>query len=90
MSGFGIHVVEVAGKRLVKRLQRKVDGSVPLISDNPSYQADLVSPQMARWLNVVGRVVWVGGAFEGLTETSCAIVEFDGARTTLLRSIDAA
>lgn len=61
VTGFGVYVVEVAGERLVKRLQRKVDGSVVLISDNPSYQADLVPPELAQGLNVVGRVVWAGG-----------------------------
>ena len=60
-SGFGVYVLEVAGERLVKRLQRKVDGSVVLISDNPSYQADLVSSELAAGLTVIGRVVWAGG-----------------------------
>ena len=62
VTGFGLYVVDVAGERLVKRVQRKVDGSLVLISDNPSYQPDLVTPDMARTVNVVGRVVWSGGA----------------------------
>lgn len=61
VGGFGVYVVEVAGERLVKRVQRKVDGSLILISDNPSYQADTVSPELAADVVVVGRVVWVGG-----------------------------
>ncbi len=61
VSGFGVYVVEVAGERLVKRLQRKVDGSLILISDNPSYQADAVPSELAQELRVIGRVVWAGG-----------------------------
>jgi len=61
VTGFGIYVVEVAGERLVKRVQRKVDGSMVLISDNPSYQPDLVPAEIAERLKVIGRVVWAGG-----------------------------
>jgi len=34
---FGIYVIEVREERLVKRVQRKFDGSLILISDNPIY-----------------------------------------------------
>ena len=39
---FGVYVLEVGGERLVKRVQRKVDGSLTLISDNTAYEADHV------------------------------------------------
>ena len=61
-NGFGVYVVEVAGERVVKRVQRKVDGGLVLISDNPAYQDDLVPPDMAANVVIVGRVIWVGGA----------------------------
>lgn len=58
---FGIYVLEINGQRLVKRVQRKHDGSLVLISDNSAYQPDAVSRDAAEDVKVVGRVVWVGG-----------------------------
>ena len=58
---FGIYVLEINGERLVKRVQRKHDGSLVLISDNSVYQVDTVSKEAAGDVTVVGRVVWVGG-----------------------------
>ncbi len=58
---FGIYVLEVNGQRLVKRVQRKHDGSLVLISDNTAYQPDTVDRDAADDVNVVGRVVWSGG-----------------------------
>jgi phage repressor protein C with HTH and peptisase S24 domain len=58
---FGIYVLEINGQRLVKRVQRKHDGSLVLISDNSAYLPDAVSKEAAKGVVVVGRVVWVGG-----------------------------
>ena len=58
---FGIYVLAINGQRLVKRVQRKHDGSLVLISDNNAYQPDTVSPEAASDVSVVGRVVWAGG-----------------------------
>lgn len=58
---FGIYVLEINGQRLVKRVQRKHDGSLVLISDNSAYQPDLVERAAADTVTVVGRVVWAGG-----------------------------
>lgn len=60
-NSYGIYVLEIAGQRLVKRVQRKFDGSVVLISDNSAYQADTLDAEAAGELTIVGRVVWVGG-----------------------------
>jgi phage repressor protein C with HTH and peptisase S24 domain len=46
---------------LVKRVQRKHDGSLVLISDNAAYQPDAVDKDAADDVKVVGRVVWSGG-----------------------------
>ena len=59
---FGIYVLEIHGQRLVKRVQRKHDGSLVLISDNPVYQPDVVGKTEAASVTVIGRVVWIGGA----------------------------
>jgi phage repressor protein C with HTH and peptisase S24 domain len=58
---FGIYVLEINGQRLVKRVQRKHDGSLVLISDNSAYLPDTVDCEEASGVTVVGRVVWAGG-----------------------------
>lgn len=58
---FGIYVLEINGQRLVKRVQRKHDGSLVLISDNTAYQPDAVDRAAASEVIVIGRVVWTGG-----------------------------
>jgi phage repressor protein C with HTH and peptisase S24 domain len=58
---FGIYVLEYQGERLVKRVQRKLDGSLLLISDNEIYEPERIPPERAREVTVVGRVVWGGG-----------------------------
>jgi phage repressor protein C with HTH and peptisase S24 domain len=58
---FGIYVLEINEQRLVKRVQRKHDGSLVLISDNSAYQPDTVDKEAASHITVVGRVVWAGG-----------------------------
>jgi len=62
VTSFGVYVLEIGGERLVKRVQRKLDGTLVLISDNETYQPDQVSGEMLRDVTVVGRVVWGGGA----------------------------
>ena len=58
---FGIYVLAINGQRLVKRVQRKHDGTLVLISDNSAYQPDTVDKEAADDVKVVGRVVWAGG-----------------------------
>jgi phage repressor protein C with HTH and peptisase S24 domain len=58
---FGIYVLEFRGERLVKRVQRKLDGSLLLISDNAIYEPERIPPERAHEVTVIGRVVWGGG-----------------------------
>jgi phage repressor protein C with HTH and peptisase S24 domain len=58
---FGVYVIEVRKERLVKRVQRKFDGSLILISDNKVYQPESISADLAKEVDVVGRVIWRGG-----------------------------
>jgi len=58
---FGVYVIEVRGERLVKRVQRKFDGSLILISDNPKYLPESIDADLAKEVKVVGRVIWRGG-----------------------------
>ncbi|MCB1472664.1 MAG: S24 family peptidase [Rhodobiaceae bacterium] len=50
------------GELLVKRIQKKLDGSVLLISDNERYQAEEIGEDRLHQLHIAGRVRWVGRA----------------------------
>lgn len=58
---FGIYVFEARGERLVKRVQRKFDGTLYVISDNTVYQPEVISSELATKIKVVGKVIWRGG-----------------------------
>jgi phage repressor protein C with HTH and peptisase S24 domain len=58
---FGIYVFEARGERLVKRVQRKFDGTLYVISDNAVYQPEAISSELATEIRVVGKVIWRGG-----------------------------
>jgi phage repressor protein C with HTH and peptisase S24 domain len=60
-QSFGIYVIEARGERLVKRVQRKFDGSLILISDNAAYQPESISSELAKEIHAIGRVIWRGG-----------------------------
>ena len=62
---FGVYVLEIAGERLVKRVQPKLDGSLALISDNPAYETEHIPPAQASDVRVVGRVLWTCGPPRG-------------------------
>ncbi len=62
---FGIYVLEVAGERLVKRVQPKLDGSLTLISDNAAYEAEQIPSAGVGDVRVVGRVLWTCGPPRG-------------------------
>jgi len=62
---FGIYVLEIAGERLVKRVQPKLDGSLTLISDNATYEPEHIPAAQAGNIAVVGRVVWTCGPTRG-------------------------
>jgi phage repressor protein C with HTH and peptisase S24 domain len=58
---FGVYVIEMRGERLVKRVQRKFDGSLIVISDNHVYQPESISSELAKEVRALGRVIWRGG-----------------------------
>ncbi|HBS99159.1 MAG TPA: transcriptional regulator [Citreicella sp.] len=53
-----IMVINVGEDLLVKRVRRRVDGLIELISDNPAYPPETLGPDMMQQLRVVGRVVY--------------------------------
>ena len=55
-----IYVLQLNGGLLVKRIQRRLDGTVIVKGDNPIYDAEVLQGEAAAMLNVIGRVVWCG------------------------------
>jgi transcriptional regulator with XRE-family HTH domain len=55
-----IYVLQLEGSLLVKRIQRKVDGTIIIKSDNRAYEPETVRGDIVEQLKVVGRVVWYG------------------------------
>ncbi len=53
-----IYVLQHDGALLVKRIQRKMDGTVLIKSDNPLYEQEVLDSSQAESLRVLGRVVW--------------------------------
>lgn len=55
-----IYVIEFDDVLLVKRIQRKFDGSVVIKSDNPIYESEVISREGVESLRIAGRVIWTG------------------------------
>ena len=55
-----IYALQLNGGLLVKRIQRMLDGSLVVKSDNARYDTETVSEENAERLKIIGRVVWVG------------------------------
>lgn len=55
-----IYAIEVSGHIRIKRLQPKIDGSIIVQSDNPTYAPEQVPAAEADRLRVIGRAAWVG------------------------------
>ena len=62
LENFGVYVIAARDERLVKRVQKKFDGSLILISDNNLYQPEQIAATLATEVQVIGRVVWRGGS----------------------------
>lgn len=60
LSANGVFVLQHMGNLLVKRIQVKLDGTVVIKSDNPNYDAEVLSASEAESLMVIGRVAWFG------------------------------
>ncbi len=53
-----ISVVNVAGDLLVKRIRRRLDGTIELVSDNAIYPVETIGADRADQLAIIGRVVY--------------------------------
>lgn len=53
-----ISVVDVGGDLLVKRVRRRLDGTIELVSDNPIYPVETIGADRIDQLTIIGRVVY--------------------------------
>lgn len=60
ISNDGIYVLRYDDHLLAKRLQRQVDGTILVSSDNKTYQTVKVEHHQLGSLDIIGRVVWIG------------------------------
>ncbi len=54
----GIYVIRRENEMAVKRLQRRPDGTLSIISDNPAYESSAVATES---VHIIGRVIWAAG-----------------------------
>lgn len=55
-----IYVLQLKNDLVLKRIQRKMNGSVIIKSDNPVYGEEELDESAVQSLHVVGRVIWYG------------------------------
>jgi phage repressor protein C with HTH and peptisase S24 domain len=58
VSTGGIFVLNVSDELLVKRISRRLDGLIDVISDNAQYPPETIGPDRMDDLRIVGRVVY--------------------------------
>lgn len=60
VTASGIYVLAIGEDLIVKRIVRKLDGSLVVKSDNPIYSDsdELFSPETIHRIQVLGRMVW--------------------------------
>ncbi|MBF0437208.1 MAG: helix-turn-helix domain-containing protein [Magnetococcales bacterium] len=55
-----IYVLRIDSQLYAKRIQRRMDGSIVVMSDNKIYSEEVISGEKLAGIIFVGRVVWVG------------------------------
>ncbi|MCG9755001.1 helix-turn-helix transcriptional regulator [Shewanella insulae] len=55
-----IFVLRFGDELYAKRLQKRFDGSIELISDNKEYSNQVVKADEVEGLHIIGKVVWIG------------------------------
>jgi len=60
--GDGIYAVIINEQLSVKRIQRNIDRSLTLISDNKAYNEMLLTERRSKDIEIIGRAVWHGHA----------------------------
>lgn len=58
-----IYAIDYNGNLRVKRIQKRFDGGLLVISDNSAkYPPEVVSADQAQWIKILGRILWRGGS----------------------------
>jgi phage repressor protein C with HTH and peptisase S24 domain len=57
-----IYVLRIDTQLYAKRIQRKMDGSIAIMSDNKIYSEEVVPAERLNDLHIIGRVAWIGRA----------------------------
>lgn len=55
-----IYVLSIKNELVVKRIQRKLNGSFVIMTDNDAYKPEEMNEEDAMSLPVIGKVVWFG------------------------------
>ena len=53
----GIYAIQAGQETFIKRIQRQIDGSVLLLSDNPHYQPYKVPPEDRETMKIIGKCI---------------------------------
>ncbi len=57
--GDGIYLIQLYESLLIKRLQRQLDNTILLISDNSQYREQTVTESDENAFKALGRLLWV-------------------------------
>ncbi|WP_417345759.1 XRE family transcriptional regulator [Ferrimonas sp.] len=60
LSDGSIFVLSLGGDLYAKRLSRRFDGGIEIISDNKEYDKQIVPADELEQLDIIGKVVWIG------------------------------
>lgn len=55
-----LYVLQLDNELVVKRIQRKLNGSLIVKSDNPNYESEELDELAAKSLHIIGKVIWFG------------------------------
>ncbi|WP_425641826.1 S24 family peptidase [Marinomonas gallaica] len=56
----GIYVINYDGELFVKRVQKQLNGTVAITSDNKNYGDIVIASADLNTLKIIGRVIWSG------------------------------
>lgn len=59
-----VYALVVGDTLLVKRIERTLRGQIFLRSDNPAYQSEELTEDLADTVRILGQVIWHGGSLE--------------------------
>ena len=57
LLGDGVYVIQAGGQTFIKRIQRQINGSLLLISDNPAYKPYEITQDEASNVQIIGKAI---------------------------------